>query len=196
VTPVRSPLARFVLATLAWLPLAFAVWYFGAPLLLWPVKLLAQAAMAAGFGDLVRGVEQSGAVATFVTALRPGDTAAARGAITVDVNLLLYSFGLPMFAALTLAAHERGWWRRLAIGYAVLLPLSAFGVVADALKNMAITAGPLVASQTGFAPWQREVIAFAYQFGALILPTVAPAAVWVLLHRDFLERLRSRSAPN
>jgi hypothetical protein len=34
------------------------------------------------------------------------------------------------------------------------------------------------------------VIAFAYQFGTLILPTVVPAIVWVLGHRAFLERLR------
>jgi hypothetical protein len=47
-----------------------------------------------------------------------------------------------------------------------------------------------VASQTGFSAWQREVIAFAYQFGTLILPTVVPAILWVLLHRGFLERMR------
>ena len=187
---VASPLPRFVLATLAWLPLAFAAWYFAAPVLLWPVKLLVQGVAAVALGDIVRTVEQAGSVVTFVTTLRPGDPALARGAITVDVNLLLYSFGLPMFAALTLAAREARWPRRLAIGYAALLPVSAFGVLADCLKNIALGAGPLVASQAGFSPWQRETIAFAYQFGALILPTVAPAAAWVLLHRAFLERMR------
>jgi hypothetical protein len=44
-----------------------------------------------------------------------------------------------------------------------------------------------VASQTGFSAWQREVIAFGYQFGALILPTVVPAVVWVLMHRRLPE---------
>jgi hypothetical protein len=79
------------------------------------------------------------------------------------------------------------WW-----GYAALLPFTAFGLLADFLKNVAISAGPLVASQTGLVAWQREAIAFSYQFGALILPTVAPAAAWVLLHREFLERMRGR----
>jgi hypothetical protein len=36
------------------------------------------------------------------------------------------------------------------------------------------------------------VIAFSYQFGTLILPTVVPAVAWVLTHRQFLERLRIR----
>ena len=35
------------------------------------------------------------------------------------------------------------------------------------------------------------MIAFAYQFGSLILPAVVPAVAWVLTHRAFLERLRA-----
>ncbi len=80
--------------------------------------------------------------------------------------------------------------RRLVVGYAALMPFVAWGVLADFLKNVAITAGPLVASQTGFVAWQREAIAFAYQLGTLILPTVVPAVAWVLTHRAFLERLK------
>jgi uncharacterized ion transporter superfamily protein YfcC len=67
-------------------------------------------------------------------------------------------------------------------------------VLADFLKNVAITSGPLIASQTGFVAWQRDVIAFAYQLGSLILPTVVPAAAWVFMHRAFLERLRTGGA--
>ena len=74
------------------------------------------------------------------------------------------------------------------------LPFVAWGVLADFLKNIAITSGPLVASQTGFSAWQREAIAFAFQFGSLILPTVVPAVTWVLTHRAFLERLRALAA--
>ena len=132
-----------------------------------------RAIVRVGLPDLVRTIEQSGAIATFVTTLRPGGTA-LNGVVTVDVNLLLYSFGLPLFAALTLAARERAWKRHLGVGYVALQPFIAWGVLADFLKNVAITAGPAVASQTGFAGWQREAIAFAFQFGSLILPAVAP----------------------
>ena len=111
--------------------------------------------------------------------------------IAVDVNLLLYSFGMPLYAALVGAAREPGWPRRLLLGCAAMIPFIVWGVVADFLKHVAITSGPLVASQTGFVAWQRELIAFAFQFGSLILPTVVPAIAWVLGHRDFLDRLRS-----
>jgi hypothetical protein len=173
----------FVVRTLGWLPVAFVAWYFAAPL------LLAPAMARLGFGGIVRSVEQAGATATFVTALRPG-AASVTGVLTVDVNLLLYSFGLPMLAALTLAARERAWRRHLAVGYVAMQPLIAWGAVADFLKNVAITAGPAVASQTDFAGWQRETIAFAYQFGSLILPAVAPAVLWVAMHGRFLASLR------
>ncbi len=189
----RSPLLRFVLAVLAWLPVTFAVWYFAAPVILWPATLLAELVARTGFGDLVRAVERHGAVVAFVTSLRPGQ-AVAGGVVAVDVNTLLYSFGLPMFAALTLAARERHWVRALAIGYAALVPAIAWGIVADFLKNVAITAPSSVVSQSGFTGLQRELIAFAFQFGSLILPAVAPAIAWVLTHRAFLERLRTAGA--
>ena len=187
-----SPLTRFVLAVLAWLPATFAIWYFAAPLILWPAVLLVEAIARGGFGDIVRAVEQNGAMVLFTTSLKPGQ-AVAGGIVTVDVNALLYSFGLPLFAALTLAARESKWPRVLAIGYAVLVPAIAWGVLADFLKNIAITSAPQVASQTGFSALQREAIAFAFQFGSLILPAVAPAIAWVLMHRPFLERVRHAS---
>ena len=185
-----SPLPRFVLLTLAWLPVGFAVWYLAAPVLLWPAQMLVKAVLHAGFADLVRTADVQGATLSVLTTLKPGQ-ATAGGAVSVDVNMLLYAFGLPMFAALALAAREPKWPRILAIGYLAVLPVVVWGVVAEFLKNVAITAGPAVASQTGFSPLQREIIVFAFQFGSLILPTVVPAAVWVLTHRAFLERIRS-----
>jgi hypothetical protein len=122
--------------------------------------------------------------------LKPGVALGTTALITVDVDGLLYAFGMPLYAALVLAAREPKWPRTLALGYAVQLPFVAWGVLADFLKNVAIT-GPLVTSQTGFVAWQREAIAFAFQFGSLILPPSCRRH-WVLTHRAFLERLRGR----
>ena len=189
---MRTPLGRFLLKVAVWLPVAFVVWYFGAPVLLWPVKWVLAVIAHTGLPDLVTSVEQTAATFTFATSLKPGDALATSAHITVDVDGLLYSFGMPLFAALVFAAREPRWPRTLAVGYAVQLPFVAWGVLADFLKNIAITSGPLVTSQSGFASWQRELIAFAFQFGSLILPTVVPAVTWVLTHRAFLERLRER----
>ena len=187
-------LPRFVLRVVAWLPLTFAVWYLAAPLLAWPVALLAELIVRSTF-DWVKSVEQMGPLITFVTSLRPdqgANPAGVKAVLSVESNVLLFSFGLPMLAALILAAQEPHRVLMLLIGYALLLPFQTFSVVADFLKNAAILAGPAVASQTNLDAWQREVIAFCYQFGTLILPTVAPVIVWVLMHRRFLERLSGR----
>jgi hypothetical protein len=185
--------ARFVLRTLGYLPATFFIWYFTAPALLYPAVLLVRLIARLALHDIVRSVDQARATLTFVAALRPSG-AAAGSVLTVDVDLLVYAYGLPLFAALTLAARERAWKRHLAIGYAALLPCIALPALADFLKNVAITAGPAVASQTGFVAWQREAIAFAFQFGSLIVPAVAPAVLWVALHGRFLAELRHRGA--
>jgi len=186
----RGPLPGFIAGVFAWLPVTFVAWYFAAPVLTWPAALIVELVAKTAFADLVQSIEQVRAVLTFATTLKPGSSSTQGAVITVDVDLMLYSFGLPLYAALVLAAKEPGWVRRLVLGYAVLMPFVAWGALADFLKNVAITLGPQIASQTGFVAWQRDAIAFAYQFGALILPTVVPAVAWVLTHRGFLERLK------
>lgn len=186
-----SALTRFVLRVLAWLPLTFLVWYLLAPVIMWPVQALCRALAALTLGSLVQRVEADGGTLSFLTTLHPG-AAQAGGILTVDVNMLLYAFGVPLFVALTLAAREGNLGRRLAVGYGAMLPFIVWGVLADFLKNIAITAPPPVTAQTGFSALDRDIIAFAYQFGSLILPAVVPAVVWVLLHRSFLETLRAR----
>jgi hypothetical protein len=189
---LRPPrLSAFVLVVLAWLPAAFVVWYLAAPLLLWPAVLLVEGVGRAAFGALVSGVEQSGSTLVFATTLRPARALTA-GVVTVDVNLLLYAFGMPLLAALVLAARDARWRRQLAVGYVVLLPVVAFGALADFLKNVAITAPPGITAQAAFTAPAREAIAFAFQMGSLILPAIVPAVAWVLMNRAFLERLRER----
>ena len=190
---MKGALAGFIVRVFAWLPVAFVAWYFAGPVLTWPIAVIVELVARAEFADLVRGIEQTRTTLVFATSLKPGVTTAQAAQITVDVDMLLYSFGLPLYAALVLAAREPGRPRRLLVGYAVLVPFAAWGVLADFLKSVAIASGPAIASQTGFVAWQREVIAFAYQFGSLVLPTAVPAVVWVLTHRAFVERLRPGS---
>ncbi len=193
--PVRA-LAPFILLVVAWLVPMFLLWWLATPILVWPVTILSQLVTRVGFGDLVQSVEQHSEMINFVTTLKPAGAAIAAGAkavLEVESNVRLFSFGLPLFAAMTLAARREHPLRNLAIGYAVLVPLQTFCVIADFLRNL--TGEPGVAAQLGIGPWQRELIAFSYQFATLILPTVAPAIVWVLMHRRFLERFAGTAPP-
>jgi hypothetical protein len=190
---VRGPVAPFVLRLAGWFPVALAVWYLCAPLLTLPLLGIVKAGLLAGAGEIYTNVEKSGSVLSFVTSLRAQRATLAQptgGVVVVEVDALLYTFGLPLAWALVLAAWQEGWPKRLAMVYLVLLPFQAWGLAADALRQVAITLGPAVASQAGFGPLQRELIVYAYQLGVLVLPTVAPAVFWVATHRRFLESLR------
>src|SRR5438094_8585040 len=80
------PLGRFIITVLAWLRVTFALWYFAAPVLLWPVAMLLRILAAAGFSDLITGIDMDVATLTFATSLRPGQVIAG-GLVNVDVNL-------------------------------------------------------------------------------------------------------------
>ena len=152
--------------------------------------MLTTAVAKIGLRELVQSVEQQGHLITIVSTLKPALTTTETvtgGVLSVELNTLLYFFGLPMLVALTLAAGQPRALRTIAIGYAVLVPFVTWGITAEFLKHIVFDAGSGVASQTGFTAAERELIAFAYQFGVLILPTVAPAVYWVLTHRCFLE---------
>ena len=188
--PNGGSLGAFVLRVAAWLAPAFLVWYAASAIFAWPIVQLTDAVAHLAFGDLVRDIEQQGYRVTIVSTLRATMATTenpAGGLISVELNTLLYSFGFPMLAALTLAARQRHAPRTLALGYLVLAPFVAWGILAEFLKRIAMDTAATVAVQAGFGPVQRELIAFAYQFGVLILPTVAPAVFWVLAHRRFLE---------
>jgi hypothetical protein len=196
-----SSLGRFIIRVLLWLPACFAVWYFASGVLTIPLRWLVSGLMRLGFNDLVVAVGQSGDVLNFVTNLRPELATtqhAASGVIEIEVSTLTYTYGLPLLVALMLAVPGVGRARKLGIGYIALLPAHVWSVAADALKQMAITLGPGIASQTGFAPLQREAIAYAYQLGTLILPTVVPVVIWLLLQRQFVQGLLEapRRAPS
>jgi hypothetical protein len=191
-----TSLGGFVLRVAAWLGPAFVVWYLTAPILVWPIALLTDAVTKLGFADVVSSVEQDGYRITIVSTLKAMAGTIdnpAEGLVSIELNTLLYSFGFPMLAALTLAARQPRAWRTLALGYIVLAPFVTWGIVAEFLKHVVFDTAATVAAQAGFGPLQREIIAFAYQFGVLILPTVAPAVFWVLTHRKFLERFATGS---
>lgn len=54
------------------------------------------------------------------------------------------------------------------------------------LKEIALTYGP----QAGFSPLSQALrVAWSYQFGVLVLPTLAPVALWIALDRRFLSTM-------
>lgn len=180
-----SLVGLFLLKGVAAFIVGLVVWYQLGEWLTLPIGLLAKAAVATLFPAWAEGVEQSGVLLTLLTSLEVSGVAGVpQGQIALlspEVAALKYAYGVPLLIALLLASDALRKWRKMAIGALILLPFQVWGVCFDWLKQVALEAGA-----GGFSPGAREVIAFAYQFGYLVLPALAPVLLWALMDRRFL----------
>lgn len=190
-----SPLKELLLGAVLWLPLCFFLWFWLASPIVYPVGRLVALVLEGALPDLVAGVQQFGYVIEVTTRLQ-ADAVAGRGipVVALDINPMIYGWGLPFFAGLTLATpmpvRRRAW--QIPLGYLLLIPVQAWGVCWETLKVVGLELGPQGTEAVTAAGLNLEVVALCYQFGYLILPAVAPVVLWVLGNRRYLETLVGR----
>ena len=184
--PVRPTMARIALRTLLWLPPCFGAWHFGAAFL----GSAAASAAVAGVNllrpHLVSAVESHDRALAFVTSLEVYPQPGVTGVLVVEVNPLVYTAGVPLFAALMLASGAR-WWKLVA-GAALLLPFQAWGLAFDFLAQL-VKGGPELAGRAALLGWRAEASALGYQLGSLIFPALAPVALWMAFNRPLITDL-------
>lgn len=186
-------ISGFALRVIFWLVLCLAGWYLLGGFFAAPVGWLAGHLMQAVFPGWVDGFQLNGTKIDLLTSLQlPPEQSMRPGLIallTPETDYLIYGFGLPLMIALFLASGRRKVLPKILLALILLLPFPIFGVSFSWLKDVAIVAGPAVANQISFTPMERNVIALAYQFGVLILPTVAPIAIWLALDYESVAHL-------
>jgi len=204
-----SPLKRFMLGALLWLPLAFFVWFWFAAPLCWPVIELAKLALLKAWPSLFTAIGQGADLldahgrvlahpgyfmqitsGVLVNAAPPG-AAPRLGFIEPVVNPMIYGYALPLFAGLVLATPLTRWQRTLQIvsGTLVIWLAQTFGVIAESLKSVTLDAGSAGVNAARTAGIPLDLIALCYQFGYLILPALVPAVLWIVCNRAFIETL-------
>jgi hypothetical protein len=175
-------LGSFIARTFLWLPACFAAWYFTAPAHAAIAGWLARVGLWLFREGLVEKVERGGYQLSFVTSVEIMQ-AGQRGVLVAEVNSLLYSYGLPLLAALALASRMP--WRRALGALALVMPFAAWGVMFDALVQV-IAQGQAVFGTAGLGGWRSEAVALGYQLGTLLLPALAPVALWAATNRPFI----------
>ena len=187
-----TTIGRFFLRILLSVPPVFMAWYVLVPLLHWPIRWFLSGMALLGVPEFVSSIQQTLHGFEFLTNLAPGSASGQAfrpgATISAEVDARLYSYGTALMAALTLAAWHPQRWRNLWYGWLMLLPLQMLAVFAAGMKQILLSSGPGVVEQTGWSPWQLEVIAYLYQFSTLIMPPVTALAVWFVLHRAFVEK--------
>jgi hypothetical protein len=204
-----SPLQRFFLAALLWLPLAFFFWFAFAAAFAWPVIALAKLVLLQAWPTLFTAIGQGADLldAQGHVLAHPGYLMQITSGVLVNaapagapphfgflepvINPMVYGYALPLFAGLVLATPltRLRRLRQLAIGMPLIWCAQALGVVAESLKSLALDAGPAGAEAAQRAGVSLEFVALCYQFGYLILPALVPVALWIVLNRSFIEML-------
>lgn len=185
---------RFALAATIGTMVLMVGWTKVSPWLSYPVAALTEVVLKQAAptwtGDVRRQVG-SIAVDFAMEVVRP-NTGGQRARPTFNANPGRYAYGLPIFWALLLAAwvthRAPGRWRRVALGYLLLLPFQTFSLVMLFLTGMMRAAG-FDARMLAVAPWQMDALAYGFQLGVLVLPTLAPVLVWLLLDRQFFNEV-------
>lgn len=196
----KNALHVFLFSTVALLPVTFFLWYVTAP---YHLVMIAAPTGAIGqwlMPEAVRHVMLDGHLLTVVTQFVPGpggqlvpDPGALLTA-SFKVNPLIVGFGLPLFAAMTLAAPGKGKLARLVVGLILLVPVHIACVIVDVLAHLVQVGGPAVLQMLDMGAAGYNALQLARRFTVLILPGVAPLIVWVALHRQFLARLAPQFA--
>lgn len=192
---IQKPLHRFMLGVVIFFPLTFFIWYVTAAFHLAPVTLLAGKLVNLIAPDSLMWLKLDGH--TLVIASNFGrDASGAVVSPPVDENVLgfhanplIYSYSLPLLAALMLATPGRDRWMNLLWGTLLLLPTELFSMVFSVLKTLTFDVGAAFQAQQGLGQNGVDLIAMGYQIGTLLLPMIAPLVIWVALNRDFITRL-------
>lgn len=177
-------IARFFLRSILWLVPCLALWFALGHWMAVPPAWLAGSVVQAIFPFWVTGTELIGTQHALLTSLAARGADGQIGNLAPEVNVLTYAYGTPLLAALLLAVRARGVWWKIPLGALALVPFQAWGVLFAWLSQVAIVSGGMISGQLRFDAWQTNGIAAGYQFGFLLMPTLAPILVWLLLdHR-------------
>jgi hypothetical protein len=183
-----NPIYRFLFASVGLFVVLLVGWYLIAGWLTAPLAPLAKRIVDLWVPGLILAVQRppDSAIFEFVTTLRSQNAAGQIQRFVVNVNPLVYGYGLPLFFALMLASRAKGLVWKLPLGAVILLIPQLWGVSFDFMLNT-ITQVPRAALlELNLFGWKRELIGLGYQLGSLILPIVTPVVLWFLMNRTFV----------
>ena len=167
----------------------FALWTIASAPIALPAIGIAGMLLTNWFPDVVNALYASGSEAILMTEF--GESAGqliplreAEYRLGFEVNTQILSYSLPFYTALHFATEKKTYLADYLWGVLMLYVLFVFGLVCLCLKELMVNVGAPFFNQPGALVPYAEVIAIAYQFSVLIVPTLAPAALWIWQSKD------------
>ena len=188
-------IGRLLLLSILFLIVLLPLWYWTATWFATPPIWLAGTAMKAFF-PWAESWTQHGVTATLNTLVQvrvPSPQGDMLGELMPEVSYPTYGYGLvllwAMLIATRLTARTPYWWLKGLIGSVLLIPVQAWGICFEWLRDVALTSGASGAAYLGYSAWANNAIAYGYQLGILMLPPVVPILLWLLFNKRFVAAL-------
>ena len=171
---------QFVL-TLILMPITFGIWYAAGTLFAAPAVWLTDFLLSAAYPDIVEAVRLQGADMRVLTQFGEDGgvimpAADAGNQIALEMNTRLVSYSIAFYAALLMASNLRDAMFKFCIGLAWLWLIMTFGLASIIGKDLLLMVGAPFLNAPGVPP--ADLIALAYQFNVLLMPTLAPVCLW------------------
>ena len=182
-----NPIQRFAVLAFVGIIVLTTVWTKLSPWISYPVAVISKYGMedlASGWVKQVQIAPGKIEVDTNV-GVANAQTGGRWVEISIDGDPGRYAYGFPIFLALLLAAWRKGRVWRAIVGYIVLLPFQAFSISTSLLMQM-VLATNLDLRLLKISQGQLEGLAYGFQLGSLVLPTLVPFLLWLWLDRQFV----------
>lgn len=182
-----NPIQRFAVLAFVGIIVLTTVWTKLSPWISYPVAVISKEGLedlAAGWVKQVQISPGKMEVDTNV-GIANAQTGGRWVEISVDADPGRYAYGFPIFLALLLAAWRKGRAWRAIVGYIVLLPFQAFSICTSLLMQV-VLATNLDLRLLKISQGQLEGLAYGYQLGSLVLPTLVPFLLWLWMDRQFV----------
>ena len=205
----------FLARTLIWLPALIILWYLLAPWLLRPALELAQLLFPLGLPNLVESIEIQNyhlKINTYLGANTAAELPVGSAKFYQDyflnkhsypfllslyANGLIYTYGLPITAALSLASNNT-FFKKISSFLLIFLVISLiqlWGLYFYTLRTLITHLSPELTEQANEL-WTllrqasiKEFIMISYRLGLLLLPTAVPILVWIQLNKALVFQL-------
>jgi uncharacterized membrane protein YqaE (UPF0057 family) len=182
-------LRQFLLFVFALLIPCFVLWTVASGQLAAPAIGLVNLLLTHWFPDVVNALYVDGSQALLMTEFGEKDGGlipliGAEYRLGFKVNTRIISYSLPFYTALHFATQKNNYMSSYVWGLLVLYPFFVFGLLCLCLKELMVNVGADFFNQPGVFVPDANVIGILYQFNVLIVPTLAPAILWLWQSKD------------
>jgi len=185
----QNHMRQFLIFVFVLLIPTFALWTVASGPLAVPAIGLVNLILTHWFPDVVNTLYVDGSQGLLMTefgekngTLIPLAEAEYRLGFRVNPGLLTYS--LPFYTALHFATQKKEYLQSYLWGFMILYLIFVFGLLFLCLKELMVNVGETFFNQPGVFVPDANVIGILYQFNVLIIPTLAPAIVWLWQSKD------------